>query len=218
MSSTSEKAEQRLRSIAWCAALLDRPGTTIFTPSCRLVDASGLPASQDQILRTTLNNPDAVPHCLGFYQDPGSSSTPGSTTSPARPRLLINSSSTIFDLQPGVNGYHGSTHGGFMAVLIDDSMGGLIYHNFVLQMQKQQEPGWAPPPGTLDLSKIQYFTAGMNIRLEKPLRTPTVVVVTSTLNRVEGRKLYLDVVVEDGKGTKYATCEGLWMSLPNQKI
>ncbi|CAH0054557.1 unnamed protein product [Clonostachys solani] len=218
MNPTTQKAEQRFRSIAWCAALLDRPGTTIFTPSCRLVDASGLPASQDQILRTTLNNSDAVPHCLGFYQDPASSSTTGSQTSPAHPRLLLNSSSIIFDLQPGVNGYHGSTHGGFMAVLIDDSMGGLIYHNFVLQMQKQQEPGWNPPPGTLDLSKIQYFTAGMNVRLEKPLKTPAVVVVTSTLNRVEGRKMYLDVVVEDGNGKKYATCEGLWMSLPNQKI
>ncbi|CAI6098690.1 unnamed protein product [Clonostachys chloroleuca] len=218
MNPTTQTAEQRFRSIAWCAALLNRPGTTIFTPSCRLVDASGLPASQDQILRTTLNNSDAVPHCLGFYQDPASSSTPGSPTSPEQPRLLINSSSTLFDLQPGVNGYHGSTHGGFMAVLIDDSMGGLIYHNFVLQMQKQQEPGWNPPPGTLDLSKIQYFTAGMDIRLEKPLRTPAVVSVTSTLNRVEGRKMYLDVVVEDGNGTRFASCEGLWMSLPNQKI
>ncbi|CAG9948677.1 unnamed protein product [Clonostachys rosea f. rosea IK726] len=218
MNPTTQTAEQRFRSIEWCAVLLNRPGTTIFTPSCRLVDALGLPASQDQILRTTLNNSDAVPHCLGFYQDPASSSTPGSPASPTQPRLLINSSSALFDLQPGVNGYHGSTHGGFMAVLIDDSMGGLIYHNFVLQMQKQQEPGWNPPPGTLDLSKIQYFTAGMNIRLEKPLKTPAVVVVTSTLNRVEGRKLYLDVVVEDGNGTKYATCEGLWMSLPNQKI
>jgi acyl-coenzyme A thioesterase PaaI-like protein len=209
------EAEDRFRSIPWCATLLNQPDTIIFTPSARLDNATGGLASKDQLLRRTLNTPDAAPHCIGFYRDPVKEVTPRSIS----PRLLINSASLLFDIGPGVNGFHGSAHGGFMAVMMDDAMGSLIYHNYVLQAQKQQkDPAWRLPTDTLDLSKVHYFTAGIDMRYRKPLPTPSVAICTASLNRVEGRKLLMDVTIKDEHGTVFATGNGLWMSMPSGKI
>lgn len=209
------KAEQQFRSIPWCAALLKRPDTVVFTPSARVENADDGLASKDQLFRRTLNTSDAAPHCIGFYRDPSQEITPP----PISPRLLINSSSLLFDIGPGVNGFHGSAHGGFMAVMMDDAMGSLIYHNHVLQMRKQQEdPEWRMPPETIDLAKIHYITAGMDLRYRKPLPTPSVVICTASLRKVEGRKMFMDVTIKDERGTVFTTGNGLWISMPSGKI
>ena len=211
------------KAIPWCAAFFERPDLVLFTPSSRLEGPDGSPASKDKLMRKSLHASDSVPHCIGFYQDDtkatASTADNGSSSdAPSSPRLLTNSVCLIYDLQPGVSGYHGSVHGGFFSVLADEAMGSLIYQNFFLQKQKQEDPKWRLPPGTLDLMNVQYFTASMNTRLQKPLPTPSVIAVTASLSKVQGRKMFVSVAIENEKGVRFATCEGLWISLPAEKI
>lgn len=214
-----DKSEDYFRGISWCVALLNSPDTVIFTPSFRTeTPFPGLPASQDQLMRVSLNSPTTVPHCLGFHKD-YTSDIVGESSSTAGPRLLVNSASLLIDIGPGVNGFHGSAHGGFVSVLFDDAMGALLYQNLAMQSQKQRaDASWKLPANTVDIAKLQYATAGMDVRLQRPLPTPGVVVATAKLARIDGRKLAVDVVIKDERGKQLATCKGLWVSLLSGKM
>ncbi|KAI1652286.1 HotDog domain-containing protein [Daldinia loculata] len=224
--SSLAEATHHFKSTPWCAALLERPGVITFTPTSRLLeDPTGNSPTQDQLFRKTLNNADTVPHCIGFYHDPVSSNldieeNPSTSLIPSSqlgPKLLINSASLIFDLCPGVNGYNGTAHGGFISSLIDEAMGSLIFINHQVQTREEAQ-GRRLPRGVLDLNNVRFFTASMTVRFLKPLPTPQTVVVTASLNRIEGRKMSLDVTVKDKHQVEFARCDGLWMSLPKEKM
>ncbi|KAH8912179.1 hypothetical protein BR93DRAFT_63947 [Coniochaeta sp. PMI_546] len=208
---------QHYNSIPWCAALLGRPHVIPFIPTSRLLDdAAGHSPTQDQLFRKTLNKNDSIPYCIGFYQDPFSPTSSAQASQPG-PKLLVKSCSVIFDLHPGVNGYNGTAHGGLITSLIDEAMGSLIFINHQVQTQEEAK-GRRLPPDVMDLNNIRFFTASMAVRFLKPLPTPQTVVVTASLNKIEGRKMSLDVTVEDKHHAAFAKCDGMWMSLPKGKM
>ncbi|KAI1653681.1 HotDog domain-containing protein [Daldinia decipiens] len=220
------EATHHFKSIPWCVALLERPGVITFTPTSRLPeDPTGHSPTQDQLFRKTLNNADTVPHCIGFYQDPVSSdldieespSASLGSSSQLSPKLFINSAPLIFDLCPGVNGYNGTAQGGFISSLIDEAMGNLIFTNYQVQGREEAQ-GRRLPRGVLNLNNARFFTASMTVRFLKHLPTPQTVVVTASLNRIEGRKMSLDVTVKNKHQVEFARCDGLWMSLPKEKM
>ncbi|KAI0130688.1 HotDog domain-containing protein [Daldinia grandis] len=217
------EATHHFKSTPWCTALLERPGVITFIPTSRFPeDPTGYSPTQDQLFRKTFNNADTVPHCIGFYQDPNSDIEPSPSTqlgpsSQLGPRLLINSASLIFDLRPGVNGYNGTAHGGFIGSLIDEAMGSLILINHQVQTHDKAQ-GRRLPRGVVDLNNARFFTASMNVRFLKPLPTPGTVVVTASLSKIEGRKMSLDVTIKDKSQVEFARCDGLWISLPEGKI
>ncbi|KAH8600720.1 HotDog domain-containing protein [Bisporella sp. PMI_857] len=220
---SSSRAIAHFKSIPWCSALLEQPGAVIFTPTARLQeDAFGRSPTQDQLFRKTLKNHDTVPHCIGFYQDPALSDSqldrraPLVALSQLEPTLLIKSSSLMFDLRRGVNGYNGSAHGGFIASIMDEAMGSLIFVNH--EFQKQNETRGHYPQDILDLNNIRFFTASMTVRLRKPLPTPQSVIVTASLGRIDGRKMFLEVTVKGERGEEFANCDGLWISLQKEKL
>ncbi|KAK3938953.1 HotDog domain-containing protein [Diplogelasinospora grovesii] len=215
-------AAQFFKSIPWCADLLSRPDVVPFIPTCRLEGEDAVRArTQDLLFRRSLNNAESVPHCIGFYRDPASATMSTQSTTLASPlgtpTLYVNSASLLFDLRPGVNGFNGTAHGGLIASLIDEAMGSLILINHIVQGQHEKE-GRSLPPGTLDLNNLRVFTASMNVRFQKPVPTPRIVLVTATFVKTEGRKIFLDVRVEDENGIENARCDGLWLSLPLQKV
>ena len=59
------------------------------------------------------------------------------------------------------------------------------------------------------------FTAQLNTRYERPVRTPATVMVRAWVTRVEsgGRKVWVEAVVEGGDegGLRHASAEGLWV-------
>lgn len=55
------------------------------------------------------------------------------------------------------------------------------------------------------------FTAYLNVKFKKPLRTPQVVVVRGQVKKVEGRKLYVKGRCEDKDGMTFAEADGLWV-------
>ncbi|KAI1376170.1 HotDog domain-containing protein [Hypoxylon crocopeplum] len=224
--SSLSEAAHHFKSIPWYATLLERPGVLTFTPTSRLPeDLTGHSPTQDQLFRKTLNNTDTVPHCIGFYQDPfssnleiqGSPSSSSGSSSQLGSKLLVNSASLIFDLCPGVNGFNGTAHGGLISSLVDEAMGSLIFINHQVQTREQAQ-GRRLPRDVLDLNNSRFFTASMTVRFLKPIPTPQTVVVTASLNRIEGRKMSLDVTVKGKHQVEFARCDGLWMSLPKGKM
>lgn len=217
------------KSVPWCTELISAPGVVLFTPTSRQPDSDAVGATKDQLFRKTLRHGEAVPNCIGFYDDPavassvndanGTGDGNGSTARPGpiTPTLYIKKASLLFDLGPGVAGYNGSAHGGLISSLIDEAMGSLIFVNHVAQAALVRQGGRLPP-GTLDLNNTRVFTASMAVRFLKPVPAPGIVVVEARLGSVEGRKISFDVRVRSERGQEFAQCDGLWLSLPLEKV
>ncbi|ROT37659.1 hypothetical protein SODALDRAFT_334778 [Sodiomyces alkalinus F11] len=214
-------------SIPWCAALLAQPDVHTFVPTSRLPedDARHSP-SRDQLFSKTLRDADAVPHCIGFYKVPSPDASPNATphsapitaaSQAADPAFLVRSCSLLFDLRPGVIGFAGSVHGGLIASLIDEAMGNLFLANHYAQ-GCEMEANRPLPPGTIDVDNARFLTANMTVRFQRPLPAPKVVVVTSSLDRIEGRKLFLAVTITDEHLVEFAKCEGMWMTVPRERM
>ncbi|KAF2263092.1 hypothetical protein CC78DRAFT_534254 [Lojkania enalia] len=207
------------QSIPWCAALLEKPGIVLYTPTCRLApDANSALSTQDQFFRINLRHSDLIPYAIGVYEDPFFPTIISPSPTSSGLRLLIYSSTLMLDIRPGTNGYNGSAHGGLISTLIDEAMGSLIYinHKFYTEVEATQKEKM--PSNVLNMHGVAMFTASMNVRFLKPLPTPQVVLVTASLNKIEGRKVYLDVEVKNGEGMKFASCEGMWMSISRERL
>lgn len=211
---------EHFKTIPWCAELISAPELREFTPTCRQPHSDAPVASRDQLFRKTLNHGDAIPNCIGLYQDPTKLSA-AATTEPKPPQdgptLYIKAATLLFDLKPGVKGYNGSAHGGLISSMIDEAMGSLISINYLTQATLEAKGGRLPP-GTLDLNSTRVFTAGMNVRFQKPVPVPGAVAVTASFVRIEGRKIAFDVRVTGERGVEFARCDGLWLSLPLEKM
>jgi acyl-coenzyme A thioesterase PaaI-like protein len=205
---------EHFQSIPWVASILAQPGTITFIPSSRQPQNSkGSAVSKDVLLGHSLNSPESIPHYIGFYQDPFSSSTSTSQTKSKGQHFFFDSTTLIFDLHSGVNGFNGTVHGGLISVLFDEAMGNLMFMNHEMYKAIRKE-GRTIPTDVMDFGGIAMFTASMNVRLQRPIATPQIVLVSSTLNRIEGRKVFLDTEVRSKEGVVFAKCEGMWMSVP----
>ncbi|KAJ9145343.1 hypothetical protein NKR23_g5380 [Pleurostoma richardsiae] len=208
------------QSVPWAAALLAQPAVVPFTPISRLEGEMAVSSqTQDQLFRRSLNNDDTIPRCLGFYHDTARQviDAIAKEDPPTSLRLLINSVSLFFDLQPGVNGFNGTAHGGLITSLMDEAMGSLLLVNSTVQATIQSEDK-ALPQGILNLANLRVLTAAMNVRFQKPVKTPGLVLVTATFVKTEKRKIFLDVRLRDEHGIENACCDGLWMALPRRKL
>lgn len=199
------------------AALLEQSDIERFTPpSYSAPDPAGISISQDQLFRHILSRPDAIPACIGFYHRPTEASKQNISQSSTSSRFLLESASLLFDLQPGVNGFQGTVHGGFFAVLMDEAMGSLIYHCYLLQA-KEKAKGKLPA-NIMDLENVNFVTAGIDMKLKKPLPTPKVVLVKATVSELSGRKLVLHTTIEGEEGITYAECHGTWIAIPKVRL
>ncbi|KAI4864543.1 HotDog domain-containing protein [Hypoxylon rubiginosum] len=202
----------KLKDVPWCAALIHAPGTITFIPQSHVTQDGTEVSSQDQLFRRTLRNDEAIPDCLGFYQDPQILSDGTASDSP----FLLSSSSIMFDLRPGVNGFNGTAHGGLIAALMDESMGAYLYTNDRVYKQKKAEG--LLPVASKGFEDLGFATSRMDIRLLKPIRTPQIVVVTSRLAETDGRKVRFSVDVKGKEGKVYATCDGTWVSFARGRL
>jgi acyl-coenzyme A thioesterase PaaI-like protein len=90
-------------------------------------------------------------------------------------------------------GHRGIVHGGATAAICDELFGWTAHHC---------------APGT----PTRIFTANLSVNYLVPLPANTTVVVTTRLARVEGRKLFLECVVESVDGaTRYASGTSLFI-------
>ncbi|KAF4612545.1 hypothetical protein G7Y89_g15588 [Cudoniella acicularis] len=95
-------------------------------------------------------------------------------------------------LGSGVNGHHDTCHGGFVSVLLDEACG-----NAVL---------WETPDDKATM------TAYLRVDYKKPVRTPGKILCRASVERKEGKKVWVKGSLEDGTGTVYATAETLFIA------
>jgi acyl-coenzyme A thioesterase PaaI-like protein len=202
-------------SIPWCAKMLQEPGAVPFVPPSRQDPeqlAPGSLRSQDQLFKHQLDNEEAVPWFIGFYHDLGL----GSASEHPNLPFLVTSASLLLDLRPGVNGFNGTVHGGLIAAMMDEAMGTFLFQNDTLN-RKAKAKGLIPQTAK-DFASFGYVTVRMDVSYHKPISTPSIVVVTAALDRVEGKKTYIRVVVRGERGESYASCNSLWISFPRGKL
>lgn len=188
-----------------------------FDPPCRSPpDPAGISISKDQLFRHVLNKAEAVPACVGFYTRTSTLNSDLGGSRQKASRLLLDSASMIFDLQTGVNGFQGWTHGGLLAALIDEAMGSYFYINYRLQAEEKLQQ--TLPEDVMDLTAVNTVTARMDMKLKKPLPTPAIVLVKVTLMEISGRKIFVETTIEGETGLQYAACDATWIALSRERL
>jgi acyl-coenzyme A thioesterase PaaI-like protein len=171
-------------SIPWCRALLRNPSYTI-TPT---FSRQAKDEAEDSLIAETLFSPNTIPHCLSLYRTP----TPDA---PFTTEVI-----SLLTLSSGMNGAAHVLHGGIIATLIDDVMGTLLTVN------KEEQPSGKP----LTASTV---TAKLAMEYKAPVKTPQTVMVVARVEKMEGRKFWLEGKMLDGGGKLLARGEALWVRI-----
>lgn len=185
--------EASIRSTPWCAALLFQPNTTIIPTISRTTK----PSTEDYFFGTTLKTPSTISSCLTFHTQPPSSTT------------LISPVHTLVRLEAGVNGYPHVAHGGIVTFLCDEIMGHMMLVN------QAQRKDVLPVEAGGDI-----VTASLEVKFLRPVMTPQVVLVTASVGRVEGRKIFLEALITDSDGVALARSNAMWIAMrsPKEKL
>jgi len=167
--------------------ILSDPAYSLRSPASR----TRAPTREDALMVQTLNTPSTIPHFLILYP------------TPQEPKALIGHAKALLSLGGGMNGFPNTCHGGIITTILDEVMGTLISLN-------HQHHAEAVQP-------TAYMTAYLNTEFVKPLKTPSPgVLVTATVDRVEGRKVFMEATIEDNKKDVYATGKALFVGLKKQ--
>lgn len=96
----------------------------------------------------------------------------------------------VFHLGNEVCGHKGIIHGGLSAALCDEVMGTCSY--------------------IFNLGQPS-FTANMNLNYKNPLFANSWILIRSKVQKFEGRKVFIQVQMEDGYGIEYVNGSGLFI-------
>lgn len=204
---TAEKESPRVMdenqcflSVPWCRSIIeDSNWIPTRTPS-REVKSN----KEDTFFAETLQTSQTIRNCLTLFRRPGVptsqvSKNPDADFKATATDHPIQEVIILLNLGSGINGYAGVCHGGFVSTILDESMGVLITTNLQL---KDRINGW---------KQISSFTAYLNIRFERPVPTPGVIMGRCWFERVDRRKTWIQATLEDGAGGVMARGEALFV-------
>ncbi|KAI0387994.1 HotDog domain-containing protein [Hypomontagnella monticulosa] len=166
--------------------------------------------SQDTLFHDLLNSEKAIPHLIGFHEDPFRYLA---TTFPHLP-FITETVSLVLDVRDGLYRFNSTLHGGITCAIIDEAMGSLIFQNYVLNRQARAK-------GLIPLDSKPFAaaaTARMDVKYRRPISTPQIVMVTASLERIEGRRIHMHVVIKNKDNQECASCDGVFVSIPNVKL
>ncbi|KAI0389287.1 Thioesterase/thiol ester dehydrase-isomerase [Xylariaceae sp. FL0594] len=180
-------------------SILAAPSTLAFSPGCYLeTERKDVFSSGDTLWRDLLNSPKGVPRMLG--------SSPIS-------HLLRRSITLVLETGVGVRGFNGSLHGGIMCAIMDEAMGSLIFQNYLLN--REAKANGLIPADSQDFGLAA--TSHMNVKYRRMVPTPSIIFATASLERLEGRKMHMRVVITDREESKeYASCDGAFTTFSNK--
>ena len=168
-------AISRLSRHTWVLRLLNDPAFRLVPTPSRYVKST----NEDALFGSTLRTPSTIRTCISTYNFADSSSA---ATKEVQMIVLLES---------GLDSFPGTTHGGIVAVLLDEVMGILI---------------------TLIRYDYHTVTAYLNVNFRRVLRTGgPPALCKAKLIREEGRKVWIDGTIEDGEGVVYAEGSGLFI-------
>ncbi|RPA85078.1 hypothetical protein BJ508DRAFT_412219 [Ascobolus immersus RN42] len=149
------------------------------------------------IFRQTLSTPETIPFFEPVYVPPKPNVSPLDASPVAR---LVASPYgqvlTIIQLGPGINGYPGHAHGGFLGVLFDEL---------------------CATAAACERRGLSY-TANMNVEFRKRVRTDEVLLGRAWVEREEGRKCWVRSRLEEQNGVVLAECTTVWVDVPTGKL
>lgn len=166
-------------SLPWARTIIDDP---TWKPIVTFGRAEPAPNStENSLMAWTLSRPDGIRAVSSFHRFP-SSSSPGS--------YAEHETRMLYSLGSGIHGHSGFSHGGFIAMLIDEVSGQCVetvYGRSIL-------------------------TAEMSVQFKKMLPTPSIVLCRAWFEKEPvGRKIWVKSSLEDGEGTVFATGGGLFI-------
>ncbi|KAH6627211.1 hypothetical protein B0J18DRAFT_456279 [Chaetomium sp. MPI-SDFR-AT-0129] len=223
------------RTIPWCAALLSNHSLVIDQAVSRYLTHT----PRDVLISRTLNRPDAIPAYITFYSRNVSSPhsahpAPSSTPPPANPAEeppLIKEIYALLALGPALNGWEGLCHGGIVTTLLDEVMGQV----FSVNRNEGRLPADGPPAltGYLNTRFVKPVRTGTALQGDfwreggeaaegvgedkagaaGEEKGPAVVLITGRLVKREGRKYWLEAVLEKEGGVVLAKAEAMFVVL-----
>jgi acyl-coenzyme A thioesterase PaaI-like protein len=183
------------QSIPWCRSLLSDAAYEIVPSRSRNVKADG----EDALTGRTINSPSTIAAWLTQIKRP----TPEDG--------LIEELRALLTLGPELDGYPHLCHGGIQATILDEVMGNLVGSNEHRKWEKARAAGE-------EVERKAIVTAELLVKYLKPVLTPSTVCVIVRITKLEGRKIWLDGVIEDEAGTALATGTSLYIEIRQQKM
>ncbi|KAI0160817.1 Thioesterase/thiol ester dehydrase-isomerase [Xylariaceae sp. FL1272] len=195
--------------------ILTAPSTLPFSPGCYLetaqvVTGKNVFSSGDTLFRELLNSPKGVPRMLGFCEHPFHGDAQEFPHLP----FITSCITLVLELGDGVRGFNGSLHGGVTCAIMDEAMGSLIFQNYLLNREAKAD-------GAIPLDSKNFglaATSHMNVKYRKMVPTPSIIFAIASLDRLEGRKMHMHVVITDQEGKEYASCDGSFVTFVNSKM
>ncbi|KKY34685.1 putative thioesterase superfamily protein [Diaporthe ampelina] len=179
---------KHFKSIPWCLRHLQPPDTELIITSA--YSRSRKPSSEDALFSETINSPSTLSHFILFYPRPPD------------PQAVLPEIRGLITLGSSLDGHPGICHGGIVATVFDEVL------------------GYAAPAGRLTgegqgagRAVPSYVTAYLNTTYLRPVRTPGTVMVVARTTKVEGRKIWVEASMEDGRGEKLARAEALFVEV-----
>jgi acyl-coenzyme A thioesterase PaaI-like protein len=173
------------KSVPWCAAIIKDPKYTTSPTITRLPKPSG----EDAFFAKTLQTPDTIKRLLTI------NSVPDPLRDPPIQEVFV-----FFEVGSGVNGYPNTCHGGFVATMLDEVMGIVLN---VIQLYENSESGRN--------DSISHMTAYLNTTYLAPVPTPSIILATAKVAKVDGRKMWINGTLEDSQRRVMARSESLYI-------
>ncbi|KAK8034384.1 hypothetical protein PG993_009379 [Apiospora rasikravindrae] len=197
-------------SIPWCAQHMRGVNLVVRPPTCRTVQPSG----ENLLFGRTLNTAGTISALLEIFSNKRAGGDAAATTAVSREEDgsgsgsgsgLIDEAKWLFALGQDVNGYPGMLHGGVVAAILDELIGGMIPIN--------RERGLIP--------EGSYFTAYLNTQYRRPVPTTSGALLgRARFTKVDlaRGKVFAEATLEDGEGTVLASAEALFVRARGAKL
>jgi len=92
-------------------------------------------------------------------------------------------------------GAPGIVHGGAIASVMDEAMGGVAF-----------------------LNHLPAVTASLTLNYHKPLPVETAMYITTSIEKTEGKRVYIVGKMFDGDGVLFADSKGIFVKVPHERI
>lgn len=186
------------QSIPWCARHLASRPDLVVTP---VFSRSPKPGAEDALLSQALKTHETVRAFVCFFpagdNNSSSSSNSDQTTKTEPDTRLLPEVGVLVSLGTLVSGYDGVAHGGVVALLFDEAL------SLVHPGSRWRRDASAGPVGVV--------TAYLNTGYLRPVPTPGEYLIRVTLKKAEGRKVFVEAVMEDERGEKLARADALFI-------
>ncbi|OAP54907.1 hypothetical protein AYL99_10607 [Fonsecaea erecta] len=185
---TPQSTLDHFNAIPWCRPHLADGAFRRVSMSRTLTQ----PGHGHSLMAETWNTDKTITYLLSMYRRPAAAGTDPDPDPDRRGEVR-----RFYTFGTGMNAHPDTLHGGVIATILDSTMGNVI--------------------GQQLRHRAATFTVALNVTYRKPVRTPGTIMARSWITKVDGRKVWVHGVIEDGHGNVHAEADGMWLG-PKAKL